>query len=153
MQTQRRSFLRKLFGSLAAVTGIGLTANAKNNRTEEKEVSNVVYEQDVPLFAGNTKLGNLVFIAGKGAHFTGDIQTHTDHVLKELEKELILAGSSMKKVLKVTVYLNDIADYQAMNQTYKGRFGDKPPVRSTIGVAKGGVPGDSLVEMDCIAYI
>ena len=100
MQTQRRSFLRKLFGSLAAVTGIGLTANAKNNRTEEKEVSNVVYEQDVPLFAGNTKLGNLVFIAGKGAHFTGDIQAHTDHVLKELEKELILAGSSMKKVLK-----------------------------------------------------
>jgi len=153
MQTQRRSFLRKLFGSLAAVTGIGLTANAKNNRTEEKEVSNVVYEQDVPLFAGNTKLGNLVFIAGKGAHFQGDIQAHTDHVLKELEKELILAGSSMKKVLKVTVYLNDIADYQAMNQTYKGRFGDKPPVRSTIAVAKGGVPGDSLVEMDCIAYI
>ncbi|TMI90582.1 MAG: RidA family protein [Bacteroidetes bacterium] len=153
MQTQRRSFLRKLFGSLAAVTGIGLTANAKNNPTEEKEVSNVVYEQDVPLFAGNTKLGNLVFIAGKGAHFQGDIQAHTDHVLKELEKELILAGSSMKKVLKVTVYLNDIADYQAMNQTYKGRFGDKPPVRSTIAVAKGGVPGDSLVEMDCIAYI
>ena len=153
MQTQRRSFLRKLFGSLAAVIGIGLTANAKNNLTEEKEVSNVVYDQDVPLFAGNTKLGNLVFIAGKGAHFTGDIQAHTDHVLKELEKELILAGSSMKKVLKVTVYLNDIADYQAMNQTYKGRFGDKPPVRSTIAVAKGGVPGDSLVEMDCIAYI
>jgi len=98
-------------------------------------------------------LGNLVFIAGKGAHFKGDIRAHTDHVLKELEKELILAGSSMKKVLKVTVYLNDIADYQAMNETYKGRFGDKPPVRSTIAVAKGGVPGDSLVEMDCIAYV
>jgi len=42
MQTQRRSFLRKLFGSLAAITGIGLTANAKNNPNEEKEVSNVV---------------------------------------------------------------------------------------------------------------
>jgi len=153
MQTQRRSFLRKLFGSLAAVTGIGLTASAKNNSTEEKVVSNVVYDQEVPLFAGNTRLGNLVFIAGKGAHFQGDIRAHTDHVLKELEKELILAGSSMKKVLKVTVYLNDIADYQAMNETYKGRFGDKPPVRSTIAVAKGGVPGDSLVEMDCIAYI
>jgi 2-iminobutanoate/2-iminopropanoate deaminase len=153
MQTQRRSFLRKLFGSLAAITGIGLTANAKNNPNEEKEVSNIVYDQDVPLFAGNTRLGNLVFIAGKGAHFKGDIRAHTDHVLKELEKELILAGSSMKKVLKVTVYLNDIADYQAMNETYKGRFGDKPPVRSTIAVAKGGVPGDSLVEMDCIAYI
>jgi enamine deaminase RidA (YjgF/YER057c/UK114 family) len=59
----------------------------------------------------------------------------------------------MKKVLKVTVYLNDIADYQAMNEVYKGRFGDKPPTRSTVAVAKGGVPGDSLVEMDCMAYI
>src|SRR4030095_3889801 len=153
MQTQRRSFLRKFFGSLAAVTGIGLTANAKTNSTEEKEVGNIVYDQEVPLFSGNTKLGNLVFIAGKGAPFQGDISAHTDHVLKELEKELILAGSSMKKVLKVTVYLNDIADYKAMNEVYKGRFGLQPPVRSTIAVAKGGVPGDSLVEMDCIAYI
>ena len=153
MQTQRRSFLTKLFGSLAAVTGIGLTAHAKTNATEETEVGNIVYDQEVPLFSGNTKLGNLVFIAGKGAHFQGDIRSHTDHVLKELEKELILAGSSMKKVLKVTVYLNDIADYQAMNEVYKGRFGDKPPTRSTVAVAKGGVPGDSLVEMDCMAYI
>jgi thioredoxin-like negative regulator of GroEL len=48
-------------------------------------------------------LGNMVFIAGKGAHFAGDITSHTDHVLKELEKELILAGSSMDKVLKVNV--------------------------------------------------
>jgi 2-iminobutanoate/2-iminopropanoate deaminase len=153
MQTQRRSFLQKLFGSLAAVTGIGLTANAKTNPSEEKVVGNIVYDQEVPLFSGNTKLGNLVFIAGKGAHFQGDIRSHTDHVLKELEKELILAGSSMKKVLKVTVYLNDIADYQAMNEVYRGRFGDKPPTRSTVAVAKGGVPGDSLVEMDCMAYI
>jgi hypothetical protein len=73
--------------------------------------------------------------------------------IEELEKELIKAGSSMEKVLKVTVYLNDIADYSGMNEIYKGRFGKKPPVRSTLAVAKGGVPGDSLVEMDAIAYI
>ena len=79
------------------------------------------------------------------------IKAHTDHVLKELEKELIAAGSSMEKVLKVTVFLNDIEDYKNMNEVYKGRFGKNPPVRSTIAVAKGGVPGDSLVEMDCIA--
>ena len=137
---------------MAGITGIGLAAKATDDTGSEKEASNIVYDQDVPLFAGHTKLRKLVFIAGKGAHFQGDIKAHTDHVLKELEKELILAGSSMKKVLKVTVYLNDIADYQAMNEVYKGRFGDKPPVRSTIAVAKGGVPGDSLVEMDCIAY-
>ena len=151
MQTQRRSFLGKLFASLAAVTGIGLTAKAENNPTEKKEVFNVVTDQEVPLFSGSTKYGGLVFIAGKGAHFKGDIKAHTDHVLKELEAELKKAGSSMEKVLKVTVYLNDINDYKAMNEVYRGRFGKNPPVRSTVAVAKGGVPGDSLVEMDCIA--
>jgi enamine deaminase RidA (YjgF/YER057c/UK114 family) len=53
----------------------------------------------------------------------------------------------------VNVYLNDIADFQGMNSVYRGRFGKNPPVRSTVAVAKGGVPGDSIVEMDCIAYI
>jgi 2-iminobutanoate/2-iminopropanoate deaminase len=154
MTTQRRSVLKKLFMSLVGVTGIGLAAKASTNASEEKHAHNVVYDQDVPLFSGSTKLGNLVFIAGKGAHVEPfEIKAHTEIVLKELEKELIKAGSSMEKVLKVTVYLNDIADYKAMNEVYKGRFGKNPPVRSTIAVAKGGVPGDSLVEMDCIAYI
>lgn len=138
---------------MGSVMGLGLIANAKSNMPPEKEVSNVTHFQDVPLFAGSTTLGNLIFIAGKGAHTEPfEIKAHTEIVLKELEKELVKAGSSMQKVLKVTVFLNDIADYKAMNEVYKGRFGPKPPVRTTIAVAKGGVPGNSLVEMDCIAY-
>ncbi len=129
-----------------AASAHGPAASAVN------QTDSVIPDQEVPLFAGNTKYNGLIFIAGKGAHFEGDIKSHTDHVLKELEKELILAGSSMEKVLKVTVFLNDIADYNGMNEVYKGRFGKKPPVRTTVAVAKGGVPGDSLVEMDCIAY-
>ena len=105
------------------------------------------------MFSNSTKLGNLVFIAGKGAHFNGDIKSHTEAVLKDLEAELVKAGSSMEKVLKVSVFLNDMADFEGMNSIYKGRFGSKPPVRTTVAVAKGGVPGNSLVEMDCIAYI
>ena len=153
MQEQRRSLIKRLFGSVVAATGLGLTATAATKAVEEKQAGNIEYDQDIPLFSGHTKLGNMVFIAGKGAHFQGDIKSHTDHVLKELEKELILAGSSMEKVLKVNVYLDDIADYKGMNEVFKGRFGKNPPVRTTVAVAKGGVPGDSLVEMDCIAYI
>jgi enamine deaminase RidA (YjgF/YER057c/UK114 family) len=151
MKTQRRSVLKKLVASIAGITGLSLVANANNAESDEKIAGNIVYDQDIPLFSGHTKFGGLVYIAGKGAHFQGDVKAHTDHVLKELEKELILAGSSMQKVLKVTVFLNDIADYKAMNEVYKGRFGKNPPVRTTVAVAKGGVPGDSLVEMDCIA--
>ena len=153
MQTQRRSALKKVFASLLGLTGIGLTAKAKSNSSNEKEVQNIVYDQDVPLFSGATKFGGMVFIAGKGAHFEGDIKAHTDHVLKELEAELIKAGSSMEKVLKVSVFLNDIEDYKGMNEVFKGRFGKNPPVRTTVAVAKGGVPGNSLVEMDCIAML
>jgi len=154
MTSPRRSVLKKLAASVLGFAGIGLTAKAGSSaQDEEIKTANIVYDQDVPLFAGSTTFGGLVFIAGKGAHFKGDIKSHTDHVLKELEAELIKAGSSMEKVLKVNVYLDDIADYKGMNEVYKGRFGKNPPVRTTVAVAKGGVPGDSLVEIDCIAKL
>jgi len=154
MKTERRSVIKKMLASVVGLTGLGLAANAKNYSSEGKVALDVTNIQDVPLFSGSTKFGNLVFISGIGAHVAPfEIKAHTEIVLKGMKEALEKAGSSMDKVLKVTVYLNDIADYKGMNETYKGRFGKTPPVRSTIAVAKGGVPGDSLVEMDCIAYI
>ena len=104
-----------------------------------------------PLFNGIVTFGNLVFIAGIGAHFKGTIEEHTKHVLDEIESNLKLAGSSMEKVLKVNVYLADLKYYAGMNSVYQGRFGAEPGVRTTVAVA--GVPGDSLVEIDCIASL
>ncbi len=154
METARRSILKKMLASLAGISVFGLSAKASQLVPDEKEVNNVTNYQDVPLFSASTKLGNMVFIAGQGAHVAPfEIKAHTEIVLKLIENELVKAGSSMEKVLKVNVYLNDIADYAGMNEVYKGRFGKKPPVRTTVAVAKGGVPGNSLVEMDCIAYI
>ena len=153
MKEQRRSILRKFVATIAGITGLGMATKSTAATVSQKEVFNVVKDdQDVPLFSGSTKFGNLVFVAGKGAHFDGDITAHTKHVLDEVEKELIKAGSSMEKVLKCSVFLHDLNDYKAMNEAYKGRFGNKPPVRTTVAVY-GGVPGDSLVEIDCIAYI
>jgi enamine deaminase RidA (YjgF/YER057c/UK114 family) len=107
--------------------------------------------QQPPLFNGAVSYNNLLFIAGKGAHYAGDIKQHTKTVLDEIEKELINAGSSMDKVLKCNVYLAEAKDYQAMNEVFRGRFGEEPPVRTTIAAAW--IPGDSLVEIDVIAYI
>ncbi|HTI91951.1 MAG TPA: RidA family protein [Puia sp.] len=163
MEKQRRNVLKRILLSVTGAAGFGLMAKAGGTAAPaqkegqpaaaaEKEVFNVVEDQQVPLFSGATKFNGMIFIAGKGAHVEPfEIKAHTEIVLKELEKELIAAGSSMEKVLKVTVFLNDIADYAGMNEVYKGRFGSKPPVRTTVAVAKGGVPGNSLVEMDCIA--
>ena len=155
--TNRRAVFKKLGAALAATFGFGIaraSAAPKETKTFTKEVVGEVVkdEQDVPLFSSAVKYGNLLFLAGKGAHFEGDIKDHTKHVLDQLEKELEKNGSSMDKVLKVNVYLADLADYKAMNEMYRGRFGDSPPVRTTVATY-GGVPGDSLVEIDCIAAV
>lgn len=158
MSTQRRSILKRLFASAASLTGLAvstpsLSAPAPSAKKEaDQPVGTVVTQQDVPLYSSVTKQGNMLFIFGIGAHFEGDIKAHTDHVLKEMEKELVKAGSSMEKVLKVSVFLHDLDDYKGMNEVFKGRFGPKPPVRTTVA-PRAGVPGNSLVEMDCIAYV
>lgn len=105
-----------------------------------------------PLFNSAVSYGNLLFIAGKGAHYAGDIKAHTKTVLDDIEKELVNAGSSMDKVLKCSVFLKKMEDYKPMNEVFLGRFGAEPPVRTTIA-AKGGIPGNSLVEIDVIATL
>lgn len=157
MKTNQENSRRKVLkGMLAAMAvGLGITrakAAVPRSATRGKRTSSITTSDDVPLFSGAVAHGNLLYIAGKGAHFEGDITAHTDHVLNELEKELVKNGSSMEQVLKVNVYLHDLNDYQAMNKVYRGRFGDHPPVRTTVAVF-GGVPGNSLVEIDCIAAL
>jgi 2-iminobutanoate/2-iminopropanoate deaminase len=58
----------------------------------------------------------------------------------------------MDKVLQCRVFLADLKDYDGMNAEFRGRFGENPPVRTTIAAA-GGIPGNSLVEIDVVAYI
>jgi len=152
-ENKRRNMIKAGLATVAAWFGLSQSsAFAKPAKMEKKVVGDIVMQDDVPLFSGAVAYGNLLFIAGKGAHFEGDITAHTDHVLNELEKELTKNGSSMDKVLKVNVYLADLQDYQAMNKVYRGRFGKNPPVRTTVATY-GGVPGDSLVEIDCIAAL
>jgi len=104
-----------------------------------------------PLFNSAVSYGNLLFIAGKGAHYDGDIKAHTKTVLDDIEKELVNAGSSMEKVLKCSVFLKKMDDYKPMNEVFLGRFGAEPPVRTTVVALD--LPGDSLIEIDVIAFI
>jgi 2-iminobutanoate/2-iminopropanoate deaminase len=154
-KSNRRNFLVK--GSAVAAAAVATTAATKTAKADEKATKKVHWRdgkrpEKTPLFSGNVSYGNLVFIAGIGAHFEGDIKAHTKHVLDEIQKRLEEAGSSMEKVLKVNVYLNDLKDYAGMNEMFLGRFGAEPPVRTTIAAA-GGIPGNSLVEIDCIACL
>jgi enamine deaminase RidA (YjgF/YER057c/UK114 family) len=164
MNSQRRKILKAAAATAIAAPAAKAAAGKSKASEAQKEAATkkVHYKggkkperkpgDQPPLFSGAVSYGNLLFIAGKGAHFEGDIKAHTKHVLDEIEKELVNAGSSMEKVLKCNVYLNDLKDYQAMNEVFRGRFGEEPPVRTTIAAA-GGIPGNSLVEIDVIAYI
>ncbi|MGA0373222.1 MAG: RidA family protein [Flavobacteriaceae bacterium] len=148
---KRRSVLRNIGMGMAALFGV-TAVKAAPSKSKKEVVGPIVEDQKIPLFSGAVRHGNTLYIAGKGAHFDGDIKDHTDHVLKELQKELERNGSSMEQVLKVNVYLADLADYHKMNEVFRGRFGENPPVRTTVATY-GGVPGNSLVEMDCIAAV
>ena len=162
MGTQSRRGLLKSAAQAAAVAtgGTMLAGKAVAKTTSaplEKKAHTCKPNDDnkpgaPPLFSSAVSYGNLLFLSGVGAHFEGTIEEHTKHVLDELEKNLQCAGSSMDKVLKANVYLNDIKDWARMNTVWTGRFGSVPPVRTTIAPA-GGIPGNSLVEIDLIAYI
>jgi enamine deaminase RidA (YjgF/YER057c/UK114 family) len=145
-QNTRRKLLT---GAVAAVAAAG-AADAQTT-AQKKVYRNGPKPAKPPLFSGAVSYGNLLFLSGIGYHESGDIKVHTQGVLDAIKKQLEAAGSSMNKVLKCTVYLADLKDYAAMNEVFMGKFGDEPPVRTTVSVA--GVPGNSLVEIDVIAYI
>jgi enamine deaminase RidA (YjgF/YER057c/UK114 family) len=145
MPDSRRKFL-----AAGAVAAVPATAAAQES-TRKKVHYKSAKPQKTPLFSSAVSLGNLLFIAGKGYHKEGDIKVHTKGVLDDIENELKNAGSSMEKVLKATVYLKTLDHYKDMNEMFLGRFGSEPPVRTTIAVAD--IPGNSLIEIDVIAYI
>jgi len=154
-KTNRRSFIRRGVTAAAGVTAVAIPTPAAAQT--EKPVKKVHYRDGkkpdkTPLFNGTVSYGNLLFIAGVGYHTEGDIKVHTKGVLDQIQQQLESAGSSMEKVVKCNVYLNDLKDYAGMNEMFQGRFGAEPPVRTTIAAA-GGIPGNSLVEIDVIAVI
>jgi 2-iminobutanoate/2-iminopropanoate deaminase len=150
--TNRRKFLGRGAVAAAAATAAAVPAAAQEKPTKKVLYRNGKKPEKTPLFSGTVQYGNLIFISGVGYHQEGDIKVHTKHVLDSIKSQLEAAGSSMEKVLKCNVYLNDLKDYQAMNEVFQGSFGPEPPVRTTIAAA-GGIPGNSLVEIDVIAYV
>ncbi|MBI4893902.1 MAG: RidA family protein [Acidobacteria bacterium] len=145
MPNSRRKFLAA--GATIAVPAAAQAQTAPAKKVHRKGAK----PAKTPLFNSAVSYGNLLFIAGKGYHKEGDIKVHTTAVLDDIENELKNAGSSMDKVLKCNVYLKTLDHYKAMNEAFYGRFGDEPPVRTTVAVAD--IPGNSLVEIDVIAYI
>lgn len=100
-------------------------------------------------------VGPFVFVSGQipldpqGNLVKGDIVVQTCQVIANLKAVLAAAGLSLKDVVKTTVFLADLADFQEMNRAYAEFFPGHPPARSTIQV--GGLPRGASIEIEAIA--
>jgi 2-iminobutanoate/2-iminopropanoate deaminase len=102
------------------------------------------------------RAGDLVFVSGQLAlkpghtELAGDgIAEQTEQVFANLRAILEEAGSGLDRLVKTTVFLQDLGDFQAMNEVYARHVGDRPPARSTVEVAK--LPSGALVEIEAVA--
>ena len=81
----------------------------------------------------------------------GDAATQAEQVMKNLAAVCEAAGASLQDVVKTTVFLQDMSDFQAMNEVYARHFGENRPARSTVAVR--GLPRDVRVEIEAIVRL
>jgi len=93
--------------------------------------------------------GQIALDPATGNLVEGDFAAQAERVFRNLEAVLAAAGSDFSRVLKATVYLSDLANFQTLNTIYAQYFGDHKPARSTVGVAQ--LPKGAAVEIDFIA--
>jgi 2-iminobutanoate/2-iminopropanoate deaminase len=99
--------------------------------------------------------GGLVFVSGQlgvdpgGNMVEGGIADQTEQVMKNLSAILEAAGTSLGNVVKASIFLADLGDFQGMNEVYGRYMGDEPPARATVQV--GALPSGALVEIEVIA--
>ncbi|MDN4495386.1 RidA family protein [Ureibacillus aquaedulcis] len=90
-------------------------------------------------------------LTASGELVEGDIVAQTNQVFENLKAVLEAAGSSLDKVVKTTVFMGDMNDFAAMNETYANHFGNHKPARSAVEVAR--LPKDVKVEIEVIAVV
>jgi 2-iminobutanoate/2-iminopropanoate deaminase len=103
------------------------------------------------------KFGNMLFISGQipvnpgTGELTGDIKVQTRQVLENIKSILSAAGASVSDIVKTTVFLQNLDDFNLMNEIYSAYFPKEAPARSTVEAAR--IPRGALIEIEAIAVI
>ncbi len=125
---------------------------------EKKVIATKDAPQAIGPYSQAILYGNLIFVSGQipidpknGEIISGGIEEQTEQVLKNLEAILKTSNSSLKNVLKTTVFITDLNNFGKMNKVYENSFKENPPARSTVEVSR--LPKEVLVEIEAIACI
>ena len=159
--TSRRGFAAKLTTLIPGLAVTGTLARAGNPAQAPAGVKKLDYEGKpagtgfiTPLILHN----DTIYIAGQGAHshdpegkFPMDIETHTKKVMDNVKTLVETGGGTMDSILQLTVFLTQLDNYDGMNKVFKTYFPNGGPARTTVAVAA--LPGNSLVEINCIAAV
>jgi 2-iminobutanoate/2-iminopropanoate deaminase len=101
--------------------------------------------------------GGFVFVSGQlglkpgDTAISGGIEEQTEQIFANLSSILAEAGTGLDRLVKTTVFLQRLEDFQAMNGVYATHVGDRPPARSTVEVAQ--LPSGALVEIEAVALL
>jgi len=109
-------------------------------------------------YSQGVRFGELVFVSGQlgidpatNQLVEGGIAEQTAQVMENISAILEEAGSGLKQLLKTTIYLADLGDFQAMNEVYREQLGHEPPARATIQATA--LPSGALVEIEALGHL
>ena len=121
----------------------------------KQKVATTNAPQAIGPYSQAIQLGNLLFVSGQipidpktGNLVQGDIEAQTRQVMENLKAVVAAAGMTLADTLKATCFLKSMGDFTTFNGVYAGYFGDIPPARETVEVAR--LPRDVLVEVSLI---
>jgi 2-iminobutanoate/2-iminopropanoate deaminase len=162
--------MKKLFLALVALICISSdlssqTITRKGGSTKSQKISSpgrrTVYIGKPPpgaVLSPAIVSGNLVFTSGQigidpktSQMVEGGFEAQAEQVLRNLAAVLEAAGSDMSQVLKTTVFLADMENYNKMNEIYRRHFKEEPPARSTVQVAR--LPRNAMIEIEAVALV
>ena len=158
----RRTFAMR-FASLLSALGIGSAALSSRGMAQASDASGIrklnaegkpggEKEVIMPVVIHN----GVIFVSGQGAHDSRDqkewtIESHTTMVMDKIKKMVEIGGGNMDTVLQANVFLVKIEHWDGMHKVFSTYFPHGGPARTTVAVAA--LPGDSLVEINCIAAV
>ena len=161
----RRVFARRLASVLSAlgITTAALSANAAAEAADRQAGSGIQKLNDEGKPASEKEVimpvvvhNGVLYVSGQGAHDTRDqkewtIESHTSVVMDKIKKLVEVGGGSMDSVLQANVFLVNIEHWDGMHKVFATYFPHGGPARTTVAVAA--LPGNSLVEINCIAAV